>query len=226
MWNFYRGGVRPRQSAAAARAARAARAGRSTRSARSVDCRVWPRWGLSALLLLGSSGVASEPAALRESAATPTRTLSLAEAESLALESEPGQLAWLARAAAFESRSVAAGELPDPSLRLGLANLPIDSGSFSAEPMTQAQIGLRQAFPPGRSRSLSTREMHYQALEMTESAEARARDVRSSVPYRSRRRTGSPGPAPVPGIRPATPRVRATAPQDRAAAGRACRADV
>ncbi|MCB1683031.1 MAG: TolC family protein [Pseudomonadales bacterium] len=97
------------------------------------------------------------------------------------MQSEPGQLAWLARAAAFESRSVAAGELPDPSLRIGLANLPVDSGSFSAEPMTQAQIGLRQAFPPGRSRSLSTREMHYQALEMSRSAEARARDVLSSL---------------------------------------------
>ncbi len=41
--------------------------------------------------------------------------------------------------------------LPDPTLTLGLANLPTNSFSFTQEPMTGKIIGLSQAFPfPGK----------------------------------------------------------------------------
>jgi hypothetical protein len=75
--------------------------------------------------------------------------LTLAEAEDLALAEEPGQKALQARAAALEARAVVAGELPDPMLRVGINNFPIQSGSFSTEGMTHAAIGLRQSFPAG-----------------------------------------------------------------------------
>lgn len=107
--------------------------------------------------------------------------LTLTEAEDLALEQEPGQAAFLARADALEERSVAVGQLPDPKLRMGLANFPIESGGFATEGMTQAQLGLRQSFPPGRSRSVSTRQFQSLAAEMSENADARGRDVLTSV---------------------------------------------
>jgi outer membrane protein TolC len=107
--------------------------------------------------------------------------LTLAAAEDLALDHEPGQLALEARAEALDEQSVAAGQLPDPMLRVGLANFPLQSGGFSTEAMTQAQLGIRQAFPPGKSRSVSKRRFRSLALEMEESADARRRDVLLAV---------------------------------------------
>ncbi|NIU05512.1 MAG: TolC family protein, partial [Gammaproteobacteria bacterium] len=57
--------------------------------------------------------------------------LTLAETEDRALASEPGQLALQARAAALRERAIVAGELPDPMLRVGLNNYPIQSGNFT-----------------------------------------------------------------------------------------------
>jgi outer membrane protein TolC len=103
--------------------------------------------------------------------------LTLAEAEQLALDQEPGHAAMLAQASALEDQAVAAGQLPDPTLRAGLANYPISSGGFSTEGMTQAQLGLRQNFPSGKSRAFGTLRYESLALEMGESAHARARSV-------------------------------------------------
>jgi len=107
--------------------------------------------------------------------------LTLAEAEDLALDHEPGQAALLARAAALEDYAVAAGQLPDPTLQVGLSNYPIQSGGFSTEGMTQAQLGFRQSFPSGKSRALSTQQFQSKSHEMYASADARARDVRTSL---------------------------------------------
>jgi len=107
--------------------------------------------------------------------------LTLAEAEDLALDQEPGHAALLARASAFEDRAVAAGQLPDPTMSMGLANYPISSGGFSTEGMTQAQLGYRQDFPSGKSRAFSTRRLESMSLEMTASADARVRDVLTNV---------------------------------------------
>lgn len=107
--------------------------------------------------------------------------LTLMEAEDRALEQEPGHAALLARAEALEEQSFAAGQLPDPTLRVGLANFPIQSGGFTTEAMTQAQLGLRQSFPPGKSRAASTRQFQSLAVEMSENAGARGRDVLTSV---------------------------------------------
>ena len=107
--------------------------------------------------------------------------LSLAEAESLAIQSEPGQASLLASAEAYQELSISAGQLPDPKLRAGLANYPLESGNFSTEGMTQLQLGVRQAFPAGNTRAVNTRQFQSRALEMHEKAESRERDVLSSV---------------------------------------------
>lgn len=107
--------------------------------------------------------------------------LTLMEAEDRALDQEPGQASFRARAEALEEQSIAAGQLPDPKLRMGLANFPLESGGFTTEGMTQAQLGFRQSFPPGKTRSVSTRQFQSLAVEMSENAEARGRDVLTSV---------------------------------------------
>jgi outer membrane protein TolC len=107
--------------------------------------------------------------------------ITLAEAEDLALHQEPGQSAMLARADALDEQAVAAGELPDPTLRMGVANYPIESGGFTTEGMTQAQLGIRQSFPPGKTRALSTQRLRSLSDEMDQNAEARGRDVLALV---------------------------------------------
>ena len=89
-------------------------------------------------------------------------SLTLAEAERLALDHEPGRSAMIARAEALQQYSVAAGELPDPTLQMGIANYPLQSGGFTTEGMTQAQLGIRQVFPPGDSRAASVRRLRLQ----------------------------------------------------------------
>lgn len=80
--------------------------------------------------------------------------LSLEDAVELALESDP----WLARSeqhqVALEKRAIAVAELPDPMLRVGFANVPVDTFDLDQEPFTQFQIGLTQSFPRGQSRRI------------------------------------------------------------------------
>jgi outer membrane protein TolC len=105
--------------------------------------------------------------------------LTIAEAEDLAVAAEPGLDALLARADAMQQRAVAAGQLPDPMLRVGLANMPLDGGSFSTEGMTQAQLGVRQAFPRARSHSAAEKRAMGEAFD--HSADARRREVLTAV---------------------------------------------
>ena len=132
-----------------------------------------------------ATGIATSPYCLAVIASTllaspafgQTIPLTLAEAEDRALVAEPGQLALQAKAAALLERGVVVGELPDPMLRVGLNNYPIQSGGFSTEGMTSAAVGLQQAFPAGKSRSINVRRQQWLASEMTENAEARGRNV-------------------------------------------------
>ena len=103
--------------------------------------------------------------------------LTLAEAEDIALRDEPGLSEFRATADALTEQSVAAGQLPDPMLRLGLANYPINGGNFRTEGMTQAQLGIRQTFPRGRLRSMSTAQFSALATAQREFRQARMRSV-------------------------------------------------
>jgi outer membrane protein TolC len=103
--------------------------------------------------------------------------LTIAEAEDLALAAEPGQQALRARAAALEEQAVVAGALPDPMLRIGLNNYPIQSGDFTTEGMTNAGATYRQAFPRGDTRSLGNRKFTQLAEAQLQDADARGDDV-------------------------------------------------
>jgi len=68
-----------------------------------------------------------------------------------ALAGNPSLAAAREQAAAMAETPTRMGTLPDPNLRLGAANLPVDTFSTSQEPMTQLQVGVSQMFPfPGK----------------------------------------------------------------------------
>jgi len=77
--------------------------------------------------------------------------LNLPQAEQLAISDDPMVKSYLASSRAFDEQAIADNTLPDPQLRLGLFNLPIDSFSTTREPSTQLRIGVQQAFPKGDS---------------------------------------------------------------------------
>ena len=78
-------------------------------------------------------------------------TLTLQRAERLALADDPAVQRLLARAQSLAENAVADGQLPDPKLKLGLLNFPTDTFDPADTPMANFQIGVRQAFPRGRS---------------------------------------------------------------------------
>lgn len=118
----------------------------------------------------------SQPAAAQRA-----EPLMLAEAERLALAAEPGVESLMSGALAFDAHSVVAGELPEPSLRIGLNNFPVESGGFSTEAMTNMALAVRQEFPPGSERRASERRFAALADKERQAAEARRRDVLSAV---------------------------------------------
>lgn len=107
--------------------------------------------------------------------------LALVEAQRIALCREPGAVALLEQAAAFDELAVAAGALPDVQLRFGVANLPIEGGGFGAEAMTHAQLGVRQAFPPTAVRAAATRRERTLADQRRAQVEERRRSVLLAV---------------------------------------------
>ena len=67
-----------------------------------------------------------------------------------ALERNPEILALRKSVSATKAQIPQAGALPDPMLKLGLLNLPVNSFDFDQEPMTGKQVMLTQRIPfPG-----------------------------------------------------------------------------
>lgn len=90
--------------------------------------------------------------------------LTLAEAERLALNSDFIIKQYTARSESLDERATADGQLPDPKLKLGIMNMPIDGFDRSQENMTQLQFGVQQSFPRGRT-------LHYKRLQTEDIAD-------------------------------------------------------
>ena len=107
--------------------------------------------------------------------------LTLEKAEDLALASDPEVRAVQANKLALEEESVAAGQLPDPMLKLGLVNLPTDTFNLGQEPMTQVQVGVIQKFPRGKSRSLRSEQTYLKSEVLDEVARDKELQIRLAV---------------------------------------------
>ncbi|MFT4997739.1 MAG: outer membrane protein TolC [Flavobacteriales bacterium] len=64
---------------------------------------------------------------------------------------------------AYRDEATSHNSLPDPTLSLDVANLPIDSWDFNQENMTQFKMGITQRFPSGDSRRLKARKSQLMA---------------------------------------------------------------
>lgn len=108
--------------------------------------------------------------------------LDINEAIRLALVDDPAVAAARARASALGDEAVADGQLPDPQLRTGLYNLPLDDFDIDREPTTQLRVGVMQAFPRGAT--LHYKQQQTASMASAEQAAAEvtirklARDVR------------------------------------------------
>ncbi len=94
-----------------------------------------------------------------ESADGPPRGIELQTAVRMALSVDPWLVGNRHTQEAVEALSVSAGELPDPKISVGLANLPADTFDFRQEGMTQAKIGISQMFPRGSSRAIKRKQL-------------------------------------------------------------------
>ena len=103
--------------------------------------------------------------------------MSLQQAESLALQNDAVLQAKLAQTEAFREQAVAADTLPDPKLKLGLANFPTDTFARDQEAMTQIQVGVQQMIPRGDTLNLKSQ----QALQSGEASFAEVQDRRQLV---------------------------------------------
>jgi outer membrane protein, heavy metal efflux system len=112
------------------------------------------------------------------SAAAP---LTLEEAVRLALDKQPQIDARTAQIAEARENAVASGELPDPRLRFGLANAPVDTFDLTQEPMTQGIIGVTQIIPGGDKRRLAADRMLRQAEQGEAALEATKRRIAREV---------------------------------------------
>ena len=75
--------------------------------------------------------------------------LSLQDAEQIALQQDPGQKIYQAQQASLIAKGNSSATLADPTIKFGVANLPIDSFSLEQEAMTQLTVGVAQQFSRG-----------------------------------------------------------------------------
>ena len=119
------------------------------------------------------------------SLATASRAdLDIDETLRLALADDPVIAARQARSQAYSDNAVADGQLPDPTLKTGLYNLPLDDFELDEEPTTQLRLGLVQSFPRGRTRHFRRERSEWLAASEAAAAESAelqlVRDVRNS----------------------------------------------
>ena len=110
--------------------------------------------------------------------------LDIDEAVRLALADDPLIAATQARAQAHSDNAVADGELPDPQLKTGLYNVPLDNFKLNDEPTTQLRLGIVQSFPRGRTLHYRREQTEWLATSEQAGAESArrqlVRDVRNS----------------------------------------------
>ncbi|MBK6971744.1 MAG: TolC family protein [Sterolibacteriaceae bacterium] len=120
------------------------------------------------LVLLGL--LAGAPAGAAE-------VLTLARVRQLALADQPQLTGQSAAVRAAREQAVADGQLPDPRLKLGLANLPVEGFALNREPMTQTMIAVEQMLPGGNKRALRAARSSAEADQLGAELAARQRQI-------------------------------------------------
>ncbi len=89
-----------------------------------------------------------------------------------------------AQADAILENSIEAASLPDPKIKIGFGNLPIESLSFNDDPMTMASISLMQQFDRGSTLTLQQKKGEIQAASVKLQLDVRKLDIASAMTQR------------------------------------------
>lgn len=138
-----------------------------TRSLRAASRAPWSRWEsavVAGLALSACGALLAQP------------TLSLEQAIRLAQDRSRQLVAHSAAASAAREMAIAAGQLPDPTIKAGINNLPVngsDQFSLTRDFMTMRSIGIAQEFTrDGKRKARAARlEREADAAEVTRAAE-------------------------------------------------------
>ena len=109
------------------------------------------------------------------------QSLSLAEAEEIALSDEPQVVSLHTQADAYDEIAESSMNFPDVQLRSGLMNFPLQHGGFRSEGMTQLAFGVRQNIPPAGQRLSLFEKNEHLAQEKREQAKDRHLDILLAV---------------------------------------------
>jgi len=103
--------------------------------------------------------------------------LNLQQAENLAIQADPEIERYKATSQSHLDEAVADNTLPDPKLRVGAVNVPVDSFKLDQEQMTQLKIGIQQNFPRGNVRKIKQQQSQF----LSHSAESSAADTKLKI---------------------------------------------
>ncbi len=103
--------------------------------------------------------------------------LNLKQAEQLAVRADPSIENLKATSRSFAEESIADDTLPDPKLRLGASNLPVDNFNLDQENMTQLKVGVQQYFPAGDTLAIKSQQSKF----LSNSASALASDAELKI---------------------------------------------
>ncbi len=110
--------------------------------------------------------------------------LDLKQAEQLAVQADPSIERFRATSRSFSEESFADDTLPDPKLRFGASNVPVDTFALDQENMTQLKLGIQQSFPAGDTLEIKSRQSKFlssSALALADDVELKIlRDVRET----------------------------------------------
>jgi len=108
-------------------------------------------------------------------------TLSLEQAEQLALERDTMVRSFSARQKAFDEEALASDTWADPRLKFGGTSLPVDTFNLDQEPMTRINLGYQQMLPRGDSLEHRSGLMNAKASKEKFAGEKRRRQVLMAV---------------------------------------------
>ncbi len=114
---------------------------------------------------------------LLPAAANEIITLSLDAAERLALQRHPLLSQSQAEIEVSRARALSAGQLPDPQVRFGVQNVPIDSLALNRDEMSMVTLGVTQMFSPVGKRGLMQQGAQAEIL----TAQSKYRDTQARL---------------------------------------------
>ncbi|SET05870.1 TolC family protein [Thalassotalea agarivorans] len=109
------------------------------------------------------------------------KALSLEHAIDVALFNDPWLHGNKLRQQAIENRSKVSSTLPDPTVSIGLLNMPTDTWNFDQEAMSQFKVGITQMFPRGDSLAIKQEQLQIESTAYPLLREDRKAQVKRDV---------------------------------------------